>query len=116
MDDQRYAEAVAEGLDHFINTLGYTNIRYIVIDNEPDIFEPEYQRWSRAIVNLHRELEARDLLDTVRVMGPDICCTDGWWGHSLADLNEQITAWDRHHYPDPEDVRSGATESFMRSV
>ena len=49
-------------------------------------------------------------------MGPDICCTDGWWEPSLADLNEQITAWDRHHYPDPEDVYDGATEGFVRSV
>ncbi|HET9725228.1 MAG TPA: hypothetical protein VFR44_15495 [Actinomycetota bacterium] len=116
MNDPRYAEAVAEGLDHLINSLGYTNIRYVVIGNEPDIFGPVYERWSTAIINLHRQLAARDLLDAVRVMGPDICCTDGWWERSLLDLNQQITAWDRHRYPDPEDVRSGVTESFLRLV
>jgi len=116
IDDPRYAKAVADGLDYFINTRGYTNIRYIVISNEPDLFQPSYSRWSSGIVNLHRELRARDLLGEVRVMGPDICCTDGWWEPSLADLNEQITAWDRHHYPDPEDVYDGAAEGFVRSV
>lgn len=116
IEDPRYAMAIADGLDYLINTRGYANIRYIVISNEPDLFQPGYSEWSTGIVNLHRELQARDLLGSVRVMGPDMCCTDGWWEPSLADLNDQIAAWDRHHYPDPLDVSSGRTEGFMRSV
>jgi hypothetical protein len=116
IDDPRYTQAVADGLDHLINVRGYTNIRYVVIVNEPDINQLTFAQWSAAITDLHRELAARDLLGTVRVTGPDICCTDGWWGSSIADLHERITAWDRHLYPDPEDVSSGSTEGFVRSA
>ena len=121
IDDPRYARAIADGLDHFINVLGYTTIRYIAIVNEPDI-NTTYARWSAGIVNLHRELADRDLLGQVRVTGPDICCEgapwyggEAWLGPCLADLEDEITAWDRHWYPEPPDVRAGRTEAWLRS-
>ena len=121
IDDPRYARAIADGLGHFINARGYTNIRYIAIVNEPDI-NTTFARWSTGIVNLHRELAEKDLLDQVRVTGPDICCEgapwyggEAWWEPSLADLSDQITAWDRHWYPEPRQVRNGRTEAWLRS-
>jgi hypothetical protein len=121
IDDPRYARAVADGLDHFINARGYTNIRYVAIVNEPDI-NTTYTQWSAGIVNLHRALAATDLLDQVRVTGPDICCEGApWYGDgawlkpSLADLVDEVTAWDRHWYPELRDVRAGRTEAWLRS-
>ena len=120
IDDPRYARAIADGLDHFINARGYTNIRYIAIVNEPDV-NTTYAQWSAGIVNLHRELAVRDLLGTVRVAGPDICCEgapwyggEAWWEPSLAELSDEITAWDRHWYPELRQVRGGRTEAWLR--
>jgi len=120
IDDPRYARAIADGLDHFINARGYTNIRYVAIVNEPDI-NTTYAQWSAGIVNLHRELAERDLLDQVRVTGPDVCCEgapwysgEAWWEPSLAELEDEIAAWDRHWYPELRDVRAGRTEAWLR--
>lgn len=115
-DDPRYAEAVAAGVDHLVRTRGYTNIGYLVVTNEPDISQPGYATWHAAIVNVHRELAARGLLRQVPLMGPDTCCTEDWWRPSLTDLGAVISAWDRHLYADPIDVRRGATEEYLRGV
>lgn len=116
IDDLRYAEAVADGVDHLVRTRGYTNIEYLVITNEPDWTQPSYATWRVAIGNVHRELAAHGLLPQVRLMGPDTCCTEDWWRPSLTELGEVISAWDRHLYADPIDVRSGATGEYLQGV
>lgn len=116
IDDPRYAEAVADGVDHLVRTRGYTNIEYLVITNEPDWSQPSYATWRAAIGNVHRELAARGLLGQVSLMGPDTCCTEDWWRPSLIDLGDMISAWDRHLYADPIDVRRGATEEYLQGV
>jgi len=63
INDPRYASAIADGLDHFINARGYTNIRYIAIVNEPDINTTyaRVERWHRqSPPRAHGQGSARD--------------------------------------------------------
>jgi hypothetical protein len=116
VDDPRYARAVADGVEHLIRVRGYTNIRYLVVTNEPDWTQPSYEVWRAAIENVHRELAERELLGHVRLMGPDTCCTEEWWEPSLADVADVVSAWDRHVYPELGDVRRGAVEPYLTRV
>lgn len=114
IDDPRYAIAVADGLDHLIRRRGYTNIRHVVVVNEPN-HVVTLPMWTTALVNLDRELRARDLLGLVRILGPDLG-NRPWPAASLADVADLMSAWDQHIYPEPEDVRAGRTEAALRSA
>lgn len=114
IDDPRYAVAVADGLDHLIRRRGYTNIRYVVVVNEPN-HVVTLPTWTTALVNLDRELRARGLLELVKILGPDLG-NNPWPAASLANVADLLSAWDEHLYPEPEDVRAGRTETSLRAA
>lgn len=117
-----WARLVADSVAYLRDERGFACIRYYNLVNEPNgdwSGNHDYASWLRGVRNLHRELSARGLAESVRIVGPDTTGNTEWtepfeWlDWSARDAADVIGAWDLHWYAMDKEVYSGAIERTL---
>jgi len=95
-----YIQTLTQTVNHLVNTLGYTNIKYCILANEPQHRFANYTQYRTATQDLATSFSNAGIFNQVKIMGPDVG-GDGqsWLGSSATDLKNQIGSYDWHYYP-----------------
>jgi len=107
VEDPKYAIIIGAYLDYLINTKGYTCIRFLVVNNEPNLEVKDWTRWNQAVKNVAAELHNRGLDSRVRLMGPDESTDESWLNLAASTLHDKLGAYDIHRYTYDDVVRDG---------
>jgi len=111
--DPNYALAIGTYLDYFVNTKDYTNIRYFVMGNEPNLEIIEWAMWKTGLLNVHSEMHNRGLDTQILLTGCDESGGNSWHLQAVDELNTTLDAYDYHGYPQDETVKSGELETVI---
>ena len=91
-------------LEDLVRTRGFTNVRWVTIQNEPNttaVTRPQYNALYRA---LDEHLRARGLRDHIRLMGGDLLESGQGGGHRVwlqymaENMNDVLDAYSEHIY------------------
>lgn len=99
--DTRFAQGVAAYMNEFINNRGYTNIKYLVIGNEPDNeIQKDYGQaaYDTMYRNVHAAIDANGIGSKVKLTGPDMGGTWDFMKTSVSDLKDILDTYDFHRY------------------
>jgi len=96
---------VAE-LEHLVKGLGYTNVRWVTVGNEPNSpgLAITLQQWEALHRALHRELVARGLRDHIKIMGGDLVESSGlrdhavWFKYMTTNMADIVDSYSEHVY------------------
>lgn len=120
--DQKWVDMSVDYLNHLVDDLNFTCIKYFVIFNEPDgnwsATDGNYGMWKNMLFRFHKKMEEYSgLTDKVKLAGPDAVIeyknphsdydSEGWLRHTVADADSIIGIYDLHAYPGQAEVRSG---------
>lgn len=116
--DPRYTKAIADGLQHLIRTRGYSNIKFVIEPNEPNILPyATFATWATAKRNLASQMAALRLESLVKIAGPDVggenTLVDAWLTPAASDLGGILKAYDLHHYPSASAVQEGTEQTVL---
>jgi len=99
--DVRYARGMAKYLRELIVNRGYTNIKYLVVGNEPD---NEMARtygmdaYVQLYLNVDQALRAEGIRDLVKLTGPDMGGDWGFMQQGIDKLKNVLDVYDLHRY------------------
>jgi hypothetical protein len=115
-DDPLYAQVIGTYLDYLVNQRGYTCIKYLIMNNEPNLGVP-FATWKAGILNVAGELAARGLDHKVKLAGSDTTAGDSqvesiepWHKEAVIQLNNVLGMYSIHHYGKRSRVKDGWTE------
>lgn len=95
-----YIKSLADMVDHLINTKNYTNIKYVILANEPQNRFNNYAEYRAAVQALNTQLQRPSLVGKVTIMGPDTGHNGtSWLTASATDLSSIIGSYEWHDYP-----------------
>lgn len=104
-DLEEWAEWVSASVQQLIVNKGYTNIKYLMSYNEPNLGDFEtpssidqmayYESMYRAI---HARLVRDGLRDLVQLAGPDESSGLPWMQHAARNMNDILDLYDGHAY------------------
>ena len=114
--DPRWTTLVGHSLQHFLRGRKYSCIRYYNLINEPhgswSNITPE--DWRTALLNLERELGAREFDKDVKIAAPDGDRDLTTRSLRDADLRRLTGIYDEHWYVFREEIRRGLLELYAR--
>lgn len=95
-----YIKSLGDLTDYLVNTKGYTNIKYVILANEPQHRFSSYTDYKTAVQALHTQLQRPSLAGKVSVMGPDVG-GDGtsWLASTATDMAAIFKSYEWHDYP-----------------
>jgi hypothetical protein len=111
--DINYALAIGTYLDYFVNTKDYSNIRYFIMGNEPNLEIIDWTLWKTGFLNVHTELHNRGLDTQILLTGCDESGGNSWHLQAVDELNTILDAYDYHGYPEDEVVKAGELETLI---
>lgn len=121
--DETWVDQATSFLSHLISGHGYTCIKYYTLVNEPNgdwsSTDGDYNLWKRIITAFAKKMEEKGLLDSVKIMGPDVAIWDlnhiSWMTGAKKDLYDEIQAYDIHLYPDDKEVYTASFGDLLAS-
>ncbi len=134
--DPKYAEVIAEYMNHLLNVKKYTCIKQFVYINEPEWMRynklikkmtPTEARetWHQGLRNVRAALGRRGLLDRVRIAGPDQSGNEYDWAVYMAkNAPGDLDSYDLHLYANQrrqfstvrETADKGAVRDYLRQA
>ncbi len=98
-----YMGQFAAILENLVRTRGFTNVRWVTIQNEPNstlVTLAQYEALNRAI---HAQLVARGLSDQIGIMAGDLVESGGgghrvWMQYIAANMSDIVDAYSEHIY------------------
>lgn len=111
--DTNYSKAIGTYLDYLINTRNYTNIRYFIMGNEPNLEIVDWTMWKTGLLNVRAEINNRGLDSQVLLTGCDESGGNSWHLQAVDELSTVLDAYDYHGYPDDETVKAGELENLI---
>lgn len=108
--DTRYALGIAEYLKYFIETKGYSCIKYLIIANEPEYefgagnnrtYSQVLSIYETMIRNVQNALVAQGIRSKIKFIGPDMGGDWQFYYDAIRDLNGIFDLYDFHRYPGP---------------
>jgi hypothetical protein len=96
----------AEELDYLVRTLGYENVRWAVIQNEPNSTAIPITTYEQLYRALDEQLRARGLGEQIGLIGGDLVESSTvtnsdhrkWFDYMTTHMNDVIDAWSEHIY------------------
>ena len=96
----------AAELENLVENLGYTNVRWVTVANEPNSpgLALTLQQWEALHRTLHAELVARGLREHIKIMGGDLVESAGardheiWFAYMTANMADIVDAYSEHVY------------------
>ena len=94
-------------LETLVKTKGFTNVRWVTIQNEPNSTSVTLDQYERLYRALHAELVARNLRDQIKLMGGDLVENGGnvpipnhipWWTFMAQNMSDVLDAYSVHIY------------------
>ena len=106
LDPPRYMGAFAAVLDDLVQTRGFTNIRWVTIQNEPNTTLVTLEQYNALYRALHAHLLARGLRDQIGLMGGDLVESSSvvgsnhrfWFQYMAQNMNDILDAYSVHIY------------------
>ncbi|MFD0961022.1 glycosyl hydrolase [Paenibacillus chungangensis] len=104
-DLAEWGEWVSATLQHLINTKGYTNIKYVMSYNEPNlasfatpanVSKPNYYRDMYQAI--HNRLTADGIRSQVKLIGPDESGAANWTQYAVQQMDGVLDIYDGHAY------------------
>jgi hypothetical protein len=104
--DMRFATGVATYLKHFIEDRGYTNIKYLVVGNEPDneianaarYGSSAYSNYTTMYRNIDQALKDNGMRSKIKLTGPDMGGDWDFMKTSVSDSHDILDTYDFHRY------------------
>lgn len=122
VDSPLWAKMISGLMDYLINEKEYTCIKYFNYVNEANTewsYCQDYDKWSAGIHYLYDEFEKIDILDQVKIVGPDTVWDENYtWLKNLEDdtlLNQKIGLYDVHMYPTIDEITNGDIEKTVKA-
>ena len=105
-----YIQSLADLVDFLINTRNYTNIKYVILANEPQHRFSNFAEYRAAVEALNTQLLRPSLQGKVSIMGPDVG-GDGtsWLTSSATDLASILGSYEWHDYPSGQNAIKDTT-------
>lgn len=113
MVDPKYAEAVGEYMDYFLNRRGYSCIKFFILVNEPNYEVGDWERWKQGVRMVAEVFKRRGLDKQVVFAGPDHSNAPAWQYQAVDQLRDVLGAYDVHAYASDAVVRPGGLEDFF---
>ena len=118
-----YINTLVSTIDYLVNTKGYTNIKYVILANEPQHRFPggvaaAYTPYKTAINTLYSGLSSAGLLSQVKVMAPDVG-NDGtaWLGQIASDIPSKVASYEWHDYPPGQnDIKNASAGTQLQTL
>lgn len=112
--DAQWVENSASFLSYLIKEKGFTCIKFFTVVNEPNgnwsSTNGNYTLWSKIVLDFHKKLGEKGLLEYVDIMGPDVAIwtisETAWMSNTRNQMHNEVTAYDIHTYPDDQTVYS----------
>jgi hypothetical protein len=126
--DQRWIDMSVDYLNHLVNNLGFSCIKYFVIFNEPDgnwaSTNGNYELWKKMLLRFHQKMRTYPgLTEKVQLAGPDVVAdykngasaydSEGWVKQTVHDVDSIVGVYDIHAYPGQNEVRTGRYSAIL---
>jgi hypothetical protein len=113
-----YIQSLGDLVDYLVNTRNYTNIKYVILTNEPQHRFASYSEYRSAVLALNTQLQRPSLAGKVSIMGPDVG-NDGtsWLTSAATDLSTVLGSYEWHDYPPGQnDIKSTFAGSQLKTL
>lgn len=121
VDSDNWVTVATGFVEHLINDLGFTCIKYYTVVNEPDgdwsAVKGDWNVYKRCVEKFNAKFVEVGLADRLQVIGPDAVprWTNGasqynglgWMQQSYKQLDEKLGAYVLHDYPNRDNVMKG---------
>lgn len=122
-DLNEWAEWVSATLQQLIVRKGYTNIKYVMSYNEPNLGDFEtppsidqkqyYENMYRAI---HNRLTSDGIRSQIKLLGPDESSGLDWMQHAVQNMNDILDVYEGHAYGKNYDSMAAWTSERLALV
>ena len=118
-DDSVFIRSIADLLLWLKNEKHITCVKYFNFVNEPngywEISDNNWLQWKPAVEALHKEFEARGVLENTKICGPDSAYDDEWVDMCIAAIPHVIGDYEYHIYlHDKAEIIENKFESRLR--
>jgi hypothetical protein len=115
LSEDAYQAKVISYLGTFVNTKGYTNIKYLVLGNEPNYenYPNGFSEWKTVVDQMYARLAAAGLNNQIKILGPDTSNDLGWLNSAVSQAHDELGGYDVHGYL--SDSTTGDIESYFTS-
>jgi hypothetical protein len=106
--DPRYARGIAAYLDELILRRGFTNIKYLIVGNEPDLELARVHSMDEYVAlyrNVDQALREAGLRDRIKLTGPDMGGQWAFMESAIDQLKDVLDVYDLHRYASTDEVR-----------
>jgi hypothetical protein len=119
LGDSNYINAIGAYMNYFINTKGYSCIKWFALGNEPNYDPTNYPNgisdWVSAVTALKNKFSSLGL-SGFTIAGPDTSDTDNWVTSVASSHNTLVSAYDMHRYEASSYLQNSGFESNLTST